>query len=85
MMSPRLPDQSTDLAPVLASYRGDERICVPKPSSEGERVGGGGSSPLEKEAIIVGAIGREKKVSELVSGLVMVVLVVGRSVGVRGS
>ena len=81
MMSPRLPDQSTDLAPVLASYRGDERICVPKPSSEGERVGGGGSSPLEKEGIIVGVIGGEKKVS----GLVLVVLVVGRSVGVRGS
>ena len=38
MMSPRLPDQTTDLAPVLASDRGDERTCAPKPSSEGERV-----------------------------------------------
>ena len=60
-MSPRLPDQSTDSAPVLASDKGDERICVPKPSSEGERVARGGSSPLEKEGIIVGVIGREVK------------------------
>ena len=37
----------------VTNHGGDERFCMPKPSSEGERVGGGGSSPLEKEWIIV--------------------------------
>ena len=79
------PDQSTDLAPVLASDRGDERICAPKPSSEGERVSRRRLLPSGEGGDNCRHARRREKVSELVLGLVFVVLVVGRSVGVRGS